>query len=233
MDTITTKKNLYNEPEEFVGEEFQTFRPAPPGRLSDRTRLRLKRILDVIISGILILALLSWQIPLLYLLIRLTSKGPLFFIQKRVGYKGKIFNCLKFRTMYVNNQADTLEAGLNDERITPIGRWLRKTLIDEVPQLLNVFVGDMSIVGPRPHMLLHHKKFASLIPDYHERHNVKPGITGLAQIKGFHGLLEDDYSIYGRTRLDLFYVRKNCTWLDIKILSRTIFIIAPGKLFSR
>lgn len=127
--------------------------------------------------------------------------------------------------MLVNEQADTREAQENDERITKVGNWLRKYYIDELPQLINVFLGQMSIVGPRPHMLLHHHQFSETIPYYKDRHKVKPGITGLAQIKGYHGSVAEYYQIHGRTKLDLFYVHKATLGLYLKILFATLFIV--------
>jgi lipopolysaccharide/colanic/teichoic acid biosynthesis glycosyltransferase len=192
-----------------------------------------KRILDTFISMVLLLAVCSWLFPVLCIFIRLSSKGPVFFIQKRIGYKGRIFNCIKFRTMRMNEQADTQEAMIWDERITPVGRVLRKTGMDELPQLLNVLAGEMSIIGPRPHMLLHHVKFSANMPNYNMRHTVRPGITGLAQVKGYHGTIADYYSIYGRTRLDLFYAKKSSLWLDLLILFQTLPVIVPFLKFSK
>lgn len=201
--------------------------PAPyrPGSYG----LYTKRVFDIVISLVLMISVLSWAFPLLCAIILLSSKGPAIFIQRRVGYRGRIFKCFKFRTMYVNEYADTLEAAIWDERITPVGRWLRKTGIDELPQLVNVLLGDMSIIGPRPHMLWHHTTFSATMPHYDERLNVRPGITGLAQVKGFHGTISDHFSIHGRTKLDRFYARKSSFSLDIFILYRTIPIIFPLK----
>lgn len=192
-----------------------------------------KRIFDTCIAVVLLLAVCSWLFPVLCIFIRLSSKGPVFFIQKRMGYKGRIFNCIKFRTMRINDQADTQEAAVWDERITTVGRVLRKTGMDELPQLLNVLAGEMSIIGPRPHMLLHHVKFCANMPHYNMRHTVRPGMTGLAQVKGYHGTISDYYSIYGRTRLDLFYAKKSSLWLDMLILVQTLPVIIPFLKFSR
>lgn len=186
-----------------------------------------KRVFDTLATIVLLLGVCSWLFPVLCILIRLSSPGPVFFVQKRIGYRGRVFRCIKFRTMHVNAEADRQEAVLRDERITPLGRLLRKTGMDELPQLLNVLAGDMSIVGPRPHMLWHHVRFSAEMPNYNYRHTVRPGITGLAQVKGYHGTISDHYSIYGRTRLDLFYAKRSSLWLDLSILARTLPVIIP------
>jgi len=129
--------------------------------------------------------------------------------------------------MLVNEEADIRESGFDDRRITSLGRWLRRFYIDELPQLFNVIAGDMSIIGPRPHMLFHHHKFIMQIPNYNLRHLVKPGITGLSQVKGYHGSMHESYRITGRTKLDLFYVQKISARLDIFIFLRTMMILLP------
>jgi putative colanic acid biosynthesis UDP-glucose lipid carrier transferase len=186
---------------------------------------RLKRVFDIIASFVLIILLLSWITPVLFVLIRLGSRGPLFFVQKRTGLAGKSFSCLKFRTMRLSELSDTLQANADDVRITRLGRLLRITHIDELPQLVNVLLNDMSLVGPRPHMISHDQLFSTLLPDYRLRHLVKPGITGLAQAAGYHGATPDFFSISNRTRLDLFYVKRVSFGLDVKILLTTLFIV--------
>jgi len=188
-----------------------------------------KRIFDIVFASFLIITILSWLYPLMFVLINISSKGGTLFVQKRIGLYGKVFNCYKFRTMVINKDADIAEAVLNDKRITKIGKWLRMTYLDELPQLINVLCGDMSIVGPRPHMLYHHRKFCQEIPKYNYRHNVKPGITGLSQMKGYHGSVFDHYRIYGRTRLDLFYVKKTSFQFDMVIIIKTVLIMFPNK----
>jgi lipopolysaccharide/colanic/teichoic acid biosynthesis glycosyltransferase len=222
MDTIT-KENTRDSDFQIMEPLPALFMPAPEELTSNY--LPVKRVLDVVISSVLLLTVLSWLYPLLSVLIRLTSKGGTLFIQRRIGRNGKIFNCYKFRTMVVNNDADMIEAQLNDSRITKIGKWLRSTYIDELPQLINVLAGDMSIVGPRPHMLYHHHKFCSEVPSYDCRHSVNPGITGLSQVKGYHGSMFAPYRIHGRTRLDLFYVEKMSLKLDMMILAKTFLIV--------
>ncbi|MDR3681803.1 MAG: sugar transferase [Flavipsychrobacter sp.] len=187
--------------------------------------LYVKRAFDVMASLILILCVLSWLYPLLALIINMSSKGGTLFIQKRVGLNGQVFRCLKFRTMVINDKSDLVGAAWNDKRITRIGRILRATYIDELPQLINVLKGEMSIVGPRPHMLYHHQRFSAELPQYNYRHWMKPGITGLAQVKGYHGGLRDKYDIYGRTRLDLFYVQRSSFGLDMMILLKTVSVV--------
>ena len=146
-----------------------------------------KRALDVVLSTLAIIFILSWLIPLIAILIKLDSKGPVFFIQLRSGKNNQPFRCLKFRSLRVNDQADSIQVSRNDNRITRIGRIMRKTNIDELPQVLNIFLGDMSLVGPRPHMLKHTEQFAELYKEYMIRHFVKPGLTGWAQVNGFRG----------------------------------------------
>lgn len=189
-----------------------------------------KRFFDIVISSLVILLILSWLTPLLALLIKLSSKGPVFFFQKRVGRFGRSFTCIKFRTMIVNSLADHCSASENDKRITRIGRYLRKSNIDELPQFFNVLLGHMSVVGPRPHMYADCRDFSIVVPRYKLRTLVKPGITGLSQIKGFHGQVISIECIYQRYIWDVFYVRNAGLWLDIKImvvtaLQRVFFLL--------
>jgi putative colanic acid biosynthesis UDP-glucose lipid carrier transferase len=192
----------------------------------------LKRAFDVIASVLLIILVLSWLVPLLFVLVRLGSKGPLFFVQQRIGKGCKAFTCIKFRTMRLNDKSHELQADDDDLRVTPIGRLLRATHIDELPQVFNVLLNQMSLVGPRPHMLYHDMLFSGMLPQYPMRHLVKPGITGLAQASGYYGSTPDLFSISSRTRLDLFYVQHISPGLDLKILATTMFIV-PTKLFTR
>lgn len=181
-----------------------------------------KRSSDIILSVIFILTIFSWLLPLIALLLKLDSNGPVFFFQRRVGKGGRSFTCYKFRTMVVNEEAHKKQAEENDSRITRAGRWLRKTNIDELPQFINVLLGQMSIVGPRPHMHADCRQFARMIPRYKLRNLVKPGITGLAQVKGYHGPATDYEAICIRYQWDIFYLRNASTWLDIKIMTRTL-----------
>ena len=182
----------------------------------------VKRIFDILFSSLVIIFVLSWLSPLLFILIKLESPGKLFFKQKRNGFKRQVFWCYKFRSMSINASSDTKMATKNDVRITRIGKFLRKTSIDELPQFFNVFLGEMSVVGPRPHMELHTWDYEDSIDKYLVRHFVKPGITGLAQIKGFRGEITQKNDILNRVRLDIFYVEKWSLALDLKIISDTI-----------
>ncbi|HMH31594.1 MAG TPA: sugar transferase [Puia sp.] len=183
-----------------------------------------KRIFDLCLSAFLLLALMSWLLPIIALAIKLDSRGPVFFKQSRVGRRGKRFFCFKLRTMVINAEAHEKQAENNDNRITRLGKFLRTTNIDEFPQVLNVLIGNMSFVGPRPHMHSDHRRFASMIAGYEFRCLVKPGITGLAQVKGFSGPTLDRESILGRYKWDACYVRHASLWLDLKIVWRTILV---------
>jgi putative colanic acid biosynthesis UDP-glucose lipid carrier transferase len=181
-----------------------------------------KRIIDITFSSLMVVFILSWLIPIIALLIRLTSKGPVFFIQKRVGFLGKSFNCIKFRTMVVNEEANTKQAVDNDPRITKLGRFLRLSNIDELPQFFNVLMGEMSIVGPRPHMHRDCNDFSKVIANYKFRSIAKPGITGLAQVKGYRGPVKDEECMFRRYQWDSFYVRNQDYKLDTRIIGLTI-----------
>lgn len=183
----------------------------------------LKRIFDIVFSTIVIVFVLSWLIPLLWIIIKLDSKGPLFFKQKRDGLKGKQFYCYKLRSMKVNDDADKISASKNDKRITRVGAFLRSTSLDELPQFYNVFKGDMSIVGPRPHINIQTKKYINEVENYLVRNSVKPGITGLAQISGYRGEIIKKADIENRVRLDIFYIENWSFFLDLKIIIQTIF----------
>ena len=170
----------------------------------------------------MIFGILIWFAPLLALLIRLESKGPIFLIQKRTGFDNREFQCFKFRSMAVNKDADARQAGRNDMRVTMIGRFIRRTSIDELPQFYNVLFGNMSVVGPRPHMLKHTDEYASKVDKYMLRHFIKPGITGLAQVRGYRGEIEQDSDIQNRIKFDIFYVENWSFLLDLKIIIQTI-----------
>jgi putative colanic acid biosysnthesis UDP-glucose lipid carrier transferase len=183
----------------------------------------LKRSFDVVFSLLVTVFILSWLIPLVGLLIKLESKGPVFFIQDRNGENNSVFKCLKFRSMTPNDYADTQQATKNDPRVTRIGAFLRNTSLDEMPQFLNVLIGDMSIVGPRPHTIPMNRKFKTQIEKYNSRHKIKPGITGLAQVKGFRGEIENPYQIRSRVKLDYFYIQNWSIWMDLIICFRTVY----------
>ena len=184
--------------------------------------LFFKRSFDILLAILFIMGILSWLLPLMSILIKWDSRGPVFFLQKRVGKGGREFTCYKLRTMVVNRQADECPATEDDVRITRLGRILRKSHLDELPQLFNVLLGSMSIVGPRPYMTADCQKFSTMIPGHDYRNFVKPGITGLAQVKGLHGPKTDFKTIFWRYQWDAFYVRNAGFLLDLRILRRTI-----------
>jgi putative colanic acid biosynthesis UDP-glucose lipid carrier transferase len=191
-----------------------------------------KRVGDIILSTFVIVFILSWLIPIVAILIKLDSRGPVFFVQRRVGRWGKSFYCLKFRTMVVNERANIQQAQENDSRITGVGKFLRKSNLDEFPQFINVLLGHMSIVGPRPHMHADCDRFSRVIANYKFRNLVRPGITGLAQIKGYRGPTKDFASIFHRYQFDSFYVRNASFWLDMRIIRKTA-AQTLRQLFSR
>ncbi len=187
-----------------------------------------KRIVDVIISTLVILFILSWMIPLLGLLIYLESRGPIFFFQKRTGKNNKEFFCMKFRSMQANSESELKQATKADIRVTRIGKFIRKTSLDEFPQFLNVFKGEMSVVGPRPHMLKHTNDFSKTVDQYMIRQFLKPGITGWAQINGLRGEITSPDQIKSRVNKDLWYLENWTLWLDIQILFLTIYQVFKG-----
>jgi putative colanic acid biosysnthesis UDP-glucose lipid carrier transferase len=191
----------------------------------------IKRIFDLVVSTLVIVFLLSWLLPILALLIRLDSYGPVFFVQRRTGFLGQSFSCLKFRTMVINNLSDKQQAIENDPRITRLGKFLRLTSLDELPQFFNVLIGEMSIVGPRPHMHKDNVDFARVVENYRFRSLLKPGITGMAQVKGYRGPAQDFYKIFHRYQWDAFYVRNANLSLDFKIIRLTALQIFRS-LFS-
>ena len=186
-----------------------------------RNYLIIKRIFDVVFSACVLILVFSWLFPILYILIKLDSRGPVFFVQKRVGFLGRSFSCLKFRTMYVNAEANTKQAIEDDPRITRMGRFLRNSNLDELPQFFNVLLGQMSIVGPRPHMYKDCASFSRVVDSYKLRSLMKPGITGLAQVKGYRGPAQSFDKIFRRYQWDAFYVRNANFWLDLRIVHYT------------
>ena len=182
----------------------------------------LKRTFDIVFSSIIMVFFLSWMIPIFGLLIKISSKGPIFFIQNREGFRGTYFNCFKFRTMVLNLEADTKWADNDDIRLTKIGKFLRLTALDEMPQFINVFFGDMSVVGPRPHPIKLNKEYENILVDFNKRHRFKPGITGLAQAKGYSGYISELRDMSGRIKMDVFYFKNWNIALDFKIVLITI-----------
>lgn len=204
---------------------------------SKRNYFICKRIFDICFSALFIIGILSWLLPVMAILIKLSSQGPVFFVQKRIGRGGKSFTCYKLRTMVINPQADIQQASENDSRITGLGWFLRKSNIDEFPQFFNVLKGDMSLVGPRPHMYSDCAKFASILPGYKFRNMVKPGLTGLAQVKGFHGPTTTLNCVLMRYHWDNYYIRNIGLLLDLKIIYRTtiqrlgaVLALFPGRI---
>ncbi len=188
----------------------------------------IKRGFDVVFSLVIIIFLLSWLIPIIALLIKLESRGPVFFKQGRPGLDENEFYCYKFRSMQLNETTEK-EASKNDPRVTKMGRFMRKTSIDELPQFFNVLLGDMSVVGPRPHLWSQNKSYASKVKKYMVRHYVKPGITGLAQVKGFRGEIETDEDMINRIKFDVFYIENWSLVMDIKIILQTVINIFKGE----
>ncbi len=196
--------------------------------LEDSINMILKRGFDIVFSSLVIVFVLSWLTPIIAVLIKLESKGPVFFKQSRNGFNFREFDCYKFRSMTPNKDANLYQATRNDTRITKVGKQIRKTSIDELPQFFNVLFGDMSVVGPRPHMVSHTNMYAKKIDKFMVRHFVKPGITGLAQISGFRGEVETDKDIIGRVKYDIFYIENWSLLLDIKIISQTFIKAVKG-----
>ncbi|MBW2961515.1 undecaprenyl-phosphate glucose phosphotransferase [Mesonia aestuariivivens] len=188
----------------------------------------IKRIFDVCMAVIVLVGVMSWLTPILAIFIMSESKGPIFFRQKRNGLDYKEFYCYKFRSMRLNPEAHLHQATKNDKRITKIGKFMRKTSIDEMPQFINVLFGEMSVVGPRPHMVSHTHMYAERIDKFMVRHFVKPGITGLAQTSGFRGEVETDFDIISRVRYDIFYLENWSLLLDLKIIFQTIYNAVKG-----
>ncbi len=188
-----------------------------------------KRALDIFISVTFLLFIFSWLFPLIALFIKATSSGPVLFIQKRIGYKGIVFDCLKFRTMYFFNTGGSSFAPVakGDSRITKVGKYLRMLNLDELPQVINVLKGEMSIVGPRPHAIAFHEKYSTFIEYIDNRHLVKPGITGLAQVNGFRGDVEDEEKnkVLTRKRIlyDIQYINEWSIKLDIYLIFSTFW----------
>jgi putative colanic acid biosynthesis UDP-glucose lipid carrier transferase len=182
----------------------------------------IKRSFDLVFSLLVIVLIFPWLFPVLMLIVKCTSRGPVFFKQERSGENNRTFWCYKFRTMRVNNLSDELQATKNDVRITPIGKFLRRSNLDELPQFFNVLAGDMSVVGPRPHMLKHTKDYSALINSFLVRHLVRPGITGWAQVCGFRGETINIEQMEKRVEYDIWYIENWSFLLDLKIVYLTV-----------
>lgn len=182
----------------------------------------VKRIFDLVFSLCVLILVFPWVFIWVAIMIKIQSPGPIFFLQERTGLDGKIFKCIKFRSMKVNDDADEIQATIDDPRKFPFGNFMRKTNIDEIPQFINVFLGDMSVVGPRPHMLKHTAEYSKLINHFMVRHFAKPGITGLAQVCGFRGETRYIDQMEGRVKKDIEYIENWTFLLDLKIIVKTI-----------
>lgn len=214
------------EPQYYLGKSVFTNRLEPLARFSNRCT---KRLFDVVVSFIVCLCLLP-ILPIIALIIKIQSPGPVFFRQARTGLNGKTFQCLKFRSMHVNKDADLVQATEHDPRKFAFGNFMRKTNIDEFPQFFNVLKGDMSIVGPRPHMLHHTEIYGSIIDKYMVRHFSKPGITGWAQVTGCRGETKELWQMEERIKRDIWYIENWSFWLDLRIIYLTAkSIIIPDK----
>ena len=215
---------LHLDAQSFMGKTVYSNRIEPLDSPSSRA---IKRSFDIFVSGIVCLCLLP-IIPIIALYIKIQSPGPIFFKQARTGLNGDIFYCLKFRSMKVNNDADTVQATLNDPRKTKWGNIMRKTNLDEMPQFINVLLGQMSIVGPRPHMVKQTNDYSKIIDYYMVRHLIKPGITGWSQVTGFRGETKEIYQMEGRVRGDIWYMEHWTIWLDIYIMYKTVANVVQG-----
>lgn len=189
----------------------------------------LKRCFDIVVSSFIVIFILSWLIPMVSLLIKLESRGRIFFIQQRSGRDNNSFWCLKFRSMIPNSLCDLVQATKGDNRITKMGAFLRRTNLDEFPQFLNVFKGEMSIVGPRPHMLKHTEEYSNQVEMYMARLYLKPGVTGWAQANGYRGEIKDIELMKKRVEHDIWYMENWSLWLDIKIMYLTVINVLKGE----
>ena len=202
-----------------------SLRPEPLENINNRVR---KRLFDLIFSLMVVIFLLSWLFPILAIIIKLQSPGPVLFKQLRSGRDNKSFYCYKFRSMKVNNDSDTRQASRDDDRVTPIGRLLRRSSMDELPQFFNVVKGEMSVVGPRPHMLKHTEQYRTIIDQFMVRHFLKPGITGWAQVTGLRGETKDPALMAKRVERDIWYLERWSLMLDIRIIFMTIYATIKG-----
>ena len=197
--------------------------------LEGTINLLLKKTFDLAFAFLVIVLIFPWLFPILILLIYLDSPGPVFFKQERSGRENQSFLCLKFRTMQVNTISDQVQATKEDSRITKMGAFMRRTNLDELPQFLNVFWGNMSVVGPRPHMLKHTDQYSELINNYLVRHYAKPGITGWAQVNGLRGETKELIHMKDRVDYDIWYIENWSLLLDLKIIFLTVFNVFRGE----
>ncbi len=207
------------------GYSFLTFQDEP---LEDPLNRGLKRVLDVAFALPVVVFLLPPLAVIVWIMQRRQSPGPLFYLQSRSGRAGESFNIVKFRTMRLAPESEARQATRQDDRVYPFGRFMRRTSMDELPQFINVLLGEMSVVGPRPHFIRHDDLFADAVNEYRVRFFVKPGITGLAQSRGLRGEIHSPESIHQRIQLDLLYIHTWSVWLDIAIIARTVRqVISP------
>jgi putative colanic acid biosynthesis UDP-glucose lipid carrier transferase len=208
-------------------DNFHVIKPRHEPLQNPYNRL-VKRVFDIIFSSLIIVFILSWLYPILAFMIKKESKGPVLFKQLRTGKKNDSFWCYKFRSMTVNAQSDNLQAQKGDARVTKIGKFIRRTSLDEMPQFFNVLLGNMSVVGPRPHMLKHTTDYNNQIKNFMVRHFVKPGITGLAQVTGLRGETKKVSDMKRRVRADIEYVQQWSLVKDIKICFLTVIVTLKG-----
>jgi putative colanic acid biosynthesis UDP-glucose lipid carrier transferase len=213
---------------DYIGNQFPviSLRHEPLEDLGNRF---IKRLFDLVVSLLSIVFIFSWLFPLIAIMIKTSSKGPVFFKQLRSGRNDVPFLCYKFRTMRLNSDADSVQATKNDSRITKIGAFLRRTSLDELPQFFNVLFGDMSVVGPRPHMLSHTMQYKAAINQFMVRHFLKPGITGWAQVNGFRGETKEQKDMEDRVKYDIHYLENWTALLDVKIVLKTVTNIVEGE----
>ena len=200
-----------------------------PGPLSYLYNRIIKRLFDIFVSLIFIILVLPWMTAALYLSSLFGSREGVFFRQNRTSINGKVFTCLKYRSMRRNPDADLKQATRMDQRITPVGKILRKLSIDELPQFINVLLGEMSVVGPRPHMLEHTEQYRKVVKRFMLRHTVKPGLTGLAQVNGYRGEIKEVDDIRKRVEMDVHYIENWSFGLDVKIIFRTLWVVIRGQ----
>lgn len=212
----------------YLGGEFPiiTLRKEPLEEMGNRFQ---KRAFDVLFSSLVIVFVLSWLYPLLAIIIKMQNKGPVLFKQLRSGRNDEPFWCYKFRSMKVNDASDLKQATKDDDRITPIGKFMRRTSLDEMPQFFNVFLGNMSVVGPRPHMLSHTEQYKEIISQYMVRQFLKPGITGWAQVNGYRGETKEYEDMENRVKCDIHYLENWSSSFDVKIIFMTIINVLRGE----
>jgi putative colanic acid biosynthesis UDP-glucose lipid carrier transferase len=225
---IPDNKDLYSKKLKYEYYEYIPILSLRTIPIQDPVNMIIKRVFDVLLSSFIIIFVLSWLTPILAIIIKLESKGPVFFKQSRNGFNFQEFECYKFRSMTPNKDAHLQQAKKGDQRITKVGAFIRKTSMDELPQFFNVLFGTMSVVGPRPHMVSHTNLYAQSVDKFMVRHFVKPGITGLAQISGFRGEVETDKDIINRVKFDIFYIENWSLLLDLKIMFQTFFNTLKG-----